>query len=353
MADDTGVVPYDSKIVVSDLGLIAALAVAPAAMVVLLKVWPHFGNFDIAMKLVETAQFAGLAAAETVNRYSVIAVTFLLCGVCAFVAVYCGLKMWALANRTFGLSVPIKAAIGGILIVAVAYIVLSETSSPVHTYGLMGDSVFSDTLGKIPHCPIAAETPCQKSVLHLATQFHHVANISAMLAGCLLLGMAFFLVMGLSNVPDTDDAQAAYRKECEARIDQLNTLLYLGAAMLLLGVLQSKIEFSWPLPFIDGDAVRSNFESVVLSVTSVQGTIFTMLLASFYIPTAMYLSSRVNHPSVLAKTNASDPDGGDTAPLPKIPIFSAEVRRWAARILGLLTPLLASPVATFLAEIFA
>jgi hypothetical protein len=76
--------------------------------------------------------------------------------------------------------------------------------------------------------------------------------------------------------------------EVAVRIDRLNLLLYLGAALLVAGTLEVWSFYSWPAAYVS-DAEAARFFSLAKTMSTTIGSFFSLLLASIYVPTLLQL----------------------------------------------------------------
>jgi hypothetical protein len=108
-----------------------------------------------------------------------------------------------------------------------------------------------------------------------------------------------------SNPPaDVEKAVTDYKVKIYAGLlKHLRAILYIGAAMLLVGILRLNYLMNWHLAFISTDATNPLYtllESFNKSSMSVQGAFYTILLAAIYIPPALWIKEKS---SQLGKTD--------------------------------------------------
>jgi len=234
------------------------------------------------------------AAAEAGGRYAVYGMFFLFVAVCISVTVIFFLDIDTLFNRPSRRRLyAIVAGLGAIVLIV---IVLGPWiwSSP-KTYWFAGKSLFDDLFaqGKIEWCTIdgndfigtlkiAPGTCAQPFSLELVFGWLlKTANILiAIAAGSAIVGA----VSCLGKPPEP--ARSIY----EDQFGRLNQYLYLGAALMVCGMLLILSWLHWP-DFYFGKE-NTAYSTLVNGLTIYYGINYSLIVFAYYAPVALILSQR-------------------------------------------------------------
>ncbi|MEM7223105.1 MAG: hypothetical protein AAF495_09020 [Pseudomonadota bacterium] len=144
------------------------------------------------------------------------------------------------------------------------------------------------------------------------------------------------------------DPAAADLANLQRRMRYLKTLLNLGSAVLVLGILHLVVWIRWPAALIPDPAVARQILGLSTALGLYWGAAFTLLIVAFYVPASFVISRRAQ--AVLARMpgEAGAPDvqswmasmGLSIAPAQQLP-----------QIAAMMAPLLAGPVGTLLNDL--
>jgi hypothetical protein len=112
--------------------------------------------------------------------------------------------------------------------------------------------------------------------------------------------------------------------------DNSRILLYLGGALLFVGLLRIDIISKWHLVFV-GSVYQSLLQSYFTTSLTIQALFYTIILAAIYLPLSYEFPSTTDDPSV-AKSMSDDG-------------FWSTITTFAPRLILLISPLLAQPIA--------
>ena len=120
--------------------------------------------------------------------------------------------------------------------------------------------------------------------------FSSVVNLVNIFTGLALGSQIVGMILSLDsrNCEDIEE-------EASLLADNLRHMrqqLYLSGLILTSGMLYAASWIYWPLPFIE-EAERAAYGSLLLSAALYTGTLFSLLMLSFYLPVAIILDARV------------------------------------------------------------
>ena len=117
-------------------------------------------------------------------------------------------------------------------------------------------------------------------------------------SGVLLLAipsLAFGAILCLAWPPPAEPLNAEEEKALrDEQIGRLNTFLYLSALMLVAGLLFLSAFLHWPL-FALPSEMKPQYQEHIHAVVLFNGVVYTVLLASYYLPVAGLLARRWRH----------------------------------------------------------
>ena len=130
------------------------------------------------------------------------------------------------------------------------------------------------------------------------------------------------------------------------RVRMLRYVLYVGAALLALGVLRLSAMLSWGQSFFAADSETGKSVSTLVSgVTSSLGAYFTLLMLGIYLPAALLLRER-------ALEVAEGKDLEEKQNFLKTHGLDVSFADYVPRVLALFGPLLAGPIGELLSHVF-
>lgn len=215
-------------------------------------------------------------------------------------------------------------------------------------YMIVAPRLFSDTLGQLPYSGGRLT-----ELLSLITNFVNISVAIAALA--VALATCAQLVSPATKVPAPQIIATA--RTYASQMKTLNRLLYASAVVLVLGILHVQQWLQWPEAFLDSKTTKE-YAALKKSYLTLEGTLFTTLLASIYLPAALSIRARVERlyaaSLLLEQTSAVptapvDEDGGNRKP--------SKFKEWLAEIgwptiggetftpvFSILSPLVAPPI---------
>jgi len=130
------------------------------------------------------------------------------------------------------------------------------------------------------------------------------------------------------------------------RVSMLRYVLYVGAALLALGVLRLSAMLSWGQSFLaPGTATGKSVSTLVAGITTSLGVYFTLLMLGMYLPAALLLRER-------ARRVAEGDDLEAKEDWLKKHGLAISVTDYIPRVFALLGPLLAGPIGELLKNAF-
>jgi len=132
-----------------------------------------------------------------------------------------------------------------------------------------------------------------------------------------------------------------YLQRLADRSHQLKTVVNLGAALLVAGVLHMQAWLRWPIVFVDDAKLASAMNDWSLALTTFIGSVFSLMIACIYICCSKVLAKRA-----VANLRQLPGDALDSAPEEWLEKhgFSSEPIPQIPQILAIFAPLLAGPV---------
>lgn len=132
-----------------------------------------------------------------------------------------------------------------------------------------------------------------------------------------------------------------YLQRLSDRSHQLKTIVNLGSALLVAGVLHMQAWLRWPVVFVDDAKLANAMNDWSLALTTFIGSVFSLMIACVYICCAKVLAKRAEANLLQLPADAFDSSIDDW--LEKHG-FSSEPTQQIPQILAIFAPLLASPV---------
>jgi hypothetical protein len=210
---------------------------------------------------------AAIAAAEYANRFNVMAAACLLVLTGIAAAGYAALAAYASVSRRRDRQV-IAATWFIVLALGGAGLVLSDT----RIYQYLGTSLFAHTLGIHP-----------QRLLDLLDWKLDIANIVTLFAATTLAVAAASIAIAASRIVSLEQLDRHDRLN-----RRLDTILLASAAVLAAGVIEIKLWYAWPTPYIDeGD--RKAFAEVCNGLIGLQSVAYVGVLAGIYFPAGAVL----------------------------------------------------------------
>ena len=123
-------------------------------------------------------------------------------------------------------------------------------------------------------------------------ELHAVGAVVTFLNICSVVVPVFVLITGCTVIvppfPEDDpEAQAVAR-----RMRHVRELLGIGSALMVVGVLHMGAWVSWPASLAADASLRADIEGLSRAISLFWGGTFSLMIASFYIPVALWLSRR-------------------------------------------------------------
>jgi hypothetical protein len=136
------------------------------------------------------------------------------------------------------------------------------------------------------------------------------------------------------------DARRALQRVAD-RSQQLKSVINLGSALLVVGVLHMQAWTRWPIVFVEDDKLAAAMTNWSVALATFFGCVFSLMIASIYVCCAKILANRAK--SYLQQLPADTLDSSVENWLAQHG-FSFEPTQQIPQILAILAPLLASPV---------
>jgi hypothetical protein len=92
------------------------------------------------------------------------------------------------------------------------------------------------------------------------------------------------------NTSNSDQLVSFYAKQKL----ELDYVLYMSSAVLVIGIVHLKNLLSWPIPFVVEDS-RQDYINIVTAFVSIEGVFFAMIIAAGFLPLMYGLRQRVEH----------------------------------------------------------
>jgi len=124
----------------------------------------------------------------------------------------------------------------------------------------------------------------------------------------------------------------------------LRYVLYIGAALLAIAVLQLSARLSWGASYLSTSSnMAPSINTLVTGIVNSMGSFYALVMAAVYIPAALILQSRVKE--LAAQEAPDDPNTWLTNNG-----FTLSFTQYLPRIIALLGPMLAGPLGTLLIQ---
>jgi hypothetical protein len=228
------------------------------------------------------------AVAEAGGRYSVYATFLLFVGVCIGVTWIFYEDVRRLFNRKSRRR--LTAMVAGLgAVVFVVIVVGPEVWSTPKTYWFAGRTLFDDLLskGKIEWCKTAGEdwnaslepAECEQWI-SLAVVFVWILKISGVL---IAIAAGSAIAGAISSLGSVDG------KVLPDQWGRLNQYLYLGAALMVSGMLLIMSWLHWPDFYFSKD---SSYTALANGLTIYYGINYSMIIFAYYAPVAFLLAQR-------------------------------------------------------------
>lgn len=182
----------------------------------------------------------------------------------------------------------------------------------------------------------------QNSHFYKPLQLAHIRNmvyIVNLIAAIAPIAVALAAAASLAPLDVTDPSQ--YLRRLMARSRQLKTVVNLGSAFLVAGVLHMQAWLRWPIVFVDNTKLAEAMNDWSLALTTFVGGVFSLMIACIYICCAKRLAKRAEANLRYLPADALNSTLEDWLERHG---FSPEPARHIPQILAILAPLLAGPV---------
>ena len=181
-----------------------------------------------------------------------------------------------------------------------------------------------------------------EALVHALNALGVGAPAFALMAGCATLSPKGSRRDGASDGSELDELRTQMR--------HLRTLLNLGSAVLVLGILHLIVWIRWPAALVTDPAVAREILGLSTAVGIYWGAAFTLLIVAFYVPASFVISRRAEAAIALDPKHAS---GLDPHSWMKSVGLSVTPTQQLPQIAAMLAPLLAGPVGTLLNDFFS
>ncbi|MGZ4999102.1 MAG: hypothetical protein ACXV7F_02300 [Methylomonas sp.] len=182
----------------------------------------------------------------------------------------------------------------------------------------------------------------QSSHFYQPLQLAHIRNmvyLVNLMAAIAPFAVALAAAASLAPLDITDPHQ--FLRQLMDRSHQLKTVVNLGSAFLVAGVLHMQSWLRWPVVFVDDAKLAGAMNDWSLALTTFVGGVFSLMIACIYICCAKLLAKRAKANLRHLPEDAFDSTLEDW--LEKHG-FSAEPALHIPQLLAILAPLLAGPV---------
>lgn len=182
----------------------------------------------------------------------------------------------------------------------------------------------------------------QSSTVYEPRELAHIRNmvhVVNLLSATAPFAIALAAAACLTPVVAADPRQ--YLQRIADRSQQLKTMVNLGAALLVAGVLHMQAWLRWPIVFVGDDKLANAMNDWGLAMTTFIGSVFSLMIGSIYICCAKVLAKRAE-----ASLRQLPADALDSSPEDWLGKhgFSSELIQQIPQILAIFAPLLAGPV---------
>jgi hypothetical protein len=273
-----------------------------------------------------------IAAAEYANRFNIMAAACLLVLTAVAAAGYAGLSAFASISRLKDRQI-IVATWLIVLAIGAAGLMLSNS----RIYQHLGTGLFAQTLGVHP-----------QRLLNLLDWKLDIANGITLLAATTLAVAAASIAIGASRIVSLEQLDRHDRLN-----RRLDTILLASAAVLAAGVIEIKLWYAWPTPYID-DGDRKAFAAVCEGLIGLQSVAYVGVLAGIYFPAGAVLDrARDRMRLELAHRLKMHPDQQLTRATEALGSKPSGRIEQLVRGAAILSPLLVGPATSFLSLKFA
>ncbi len=134
--------------------------------------------------------------------------------------------------------------------------------------------------------------------------FRDLSNVESWTRSLDAAGVVFSIYLALSVSALLCAAiykEKKWPQDLASHTNLLNVALYVGALFLVVGVLRIATLFEWSLAYIEAGAfeagskelgIYTGLSSVAKNITRTRGVLYTMILAAFYLPAAVFMRWR-------------------------------------------------------------
>ena len=167
-------------------------------------------------------------------------------------------------------------AVGAVIcLITLAQLYLADSQG----WALSGIFHFTfETLSRLAVLP-AGELRAVGAVVTFLNIFGAIVPVFLLLTGCAVMVPPF---------PDDDpEAQAIAQ-----RMYKVRELLGIGSAIMVVGILHMGAWMSWPAALVADATLKAEIEGLSRAMTLYWGGTFSLVIASYYIPVAVWLSGR-------------------------------------------------------------
>jgi len=140
-----------------------------------------------------------------------------------------------------------------------------------------------------------------------------------------------------------------WSQDLSSNVRVLSIALYVGAALLITGIFRIWAILSWSLDYVDTGVLNHSQQQILDSATMVaagivssRGALYTMLLASLYLPGVMFLSSRMREATSAGALSETEQQKLDDMFTPRENLL---------RLAAILGPVLTGPAADYLSHL--
>lgn len=176
--------------------------------------------------------------------------------------------------------------------------------------------------------------PVILGIMKAINSLTYVAAIAIVICACAILLPR--KAEGKTVAGNQDDAATEKLSVLSEQMKDLRVVLYVSTLLLIIGVLRMNAVTQWSLTFISPDAVEAA-QTFFISMSSVIGGFYSLILAAVYLPAAFILQQRAKFVS-----EGLTPDKRPEAL--KSQGFTFSFRETMPRIIAILGPLLAGPI---------
>jgi hypothetical protein len=176
-----------------------------------------------------------------------------------------------------------------------------------------------------------------KSMVYIVNILTAIAPVSIALAAAANL------------TPIVVDDPRQYLQQLAYRSRQLKTVVNLGSALIVAGILHMQAWLRWPIVYVDDAKLANAMNDWSLALTTFIGCVYSLMIACVYICCARVLAKRAEV-NFLRQLPADALDSSVDDWLEKHG-FSSELAQQVPQILAIIAPLLAGPMGAALTEL--